>query len=83
MTGEGEVTVFASAEDLIRKTPGFFVTASRRLDHDLGAAWQYAGEHFGGANLYMEAVRRNVRFAERLQVGDSIVLRRVPPVTIN
>ncbi|MBK6980961.1 MAG: HD domain-containing protein [Betaproteobacteria bacterium] len=83
VTGEGEVTVFASAEDLIRKAPGFFVTASRRLDHDLGAAWQYAGEHFGGANLYMEAVRRNVRFAERLQVGDSIVLRRVPPVTIN
>jgi len=83
VTGEGEVTVFASADDLIRKTPGFFATASRRLDNDLGGTWQYAGEHFGGANLYMEAVRKNIRFAETLGEGPSLMLRRVPPVTIN
>ncbi len=83
VTGEGEVTLFASADDLIRKTPGFFVTASRRLDDDLGGAYQYAREHFGGANLYMEAVTRNVNFAERLREGSTLTLRRVPPVTIN
>ena len=83
MTGRGEVTVFASAEDLIRKTPGFFVSAAKRLDHDLGGAYQYARDHFGGVNLYMEAVRRNIRFAEHLQEGPSLVLRRVPPVTVN
>ncbi len=83
VTGAGEETIFASADDLIRKTPGFFVSARKRLDHDLGGAWQYAGPHFGGENLYMEAVRRNIRFAERLREGPSLVLRRVPPVTLN
>lgn len=82
-TGTGEETLFASADDLIRKTPGFFVSASRRLDHDLGGAYQYARDHFGGPNLYMEAVRRNIRFAERICGERELVLRRVPPVTIN
>jgi hypothetical protein len=83
VTLTGEVTLFSSAEDLIRKTPGFFVSASKRLDHDLGGAWQYAGPHFGGTNLYMEALRQNIRFAERMEGLPSLVLRRVPPITIN
>jgi hypothetical protein len=83
VTGEGEVTLFASAEDLIRKTPGFFVSASKRLDHDLGGTYQYAQRHFGGSNLYMDAVRRNIRFAEKIREEPELVLRRVPPVTIN
>jgi hypothetical protein len=83
MTSAGEVTVFESADDLIRKTPGFFVSASKRLDHDLGGAHEYARGHFGGANLYMEAVQCNIRFAEKLQAGPSLQLRRIPPVTIN
>jgi hypothetical protein len=83
VTGEGEVTIFASADDLVRKTPGFFVTASRRLQHDLEGAYAYAQEHFGGTNLYMEALQQNIRFAEKLRSGPTLVLRRVPPVTIN
>lgn len=83
VTGTGEETVFASAEDLVRKTPEFFVTASRRLDHDLGGAYRYAGQHFGGTNLYMDAVRRNIRFAEKLREDPLLMLRRIPPVTIN
>ncbi|HEX4944407.1 MAG TPA: HD domain-containing protein [Usitatibacteraceae bacterium] len=83
VTGPDVETVFASADDLVRKTPGFFVGASRRLDHDLGGAYQYAGNHFGGANLYMEAVKQNIRFAEKLRDGTSLLLRRIPPVTIN
>ncbi|MBL0140664.1 MAG: HD domain-containing protein [Betaproteobacteria bacterium] len=82
-TSAGEVTVFASADDLIRKTPGFFVSASKRLDHDLGGAYEYARGHFGGANLYMDAVRCNIRFAEKLKSGPLLQLRRIPPVTIN
>ena len=82
-TGTGEVTVFASAEDLIRKTPGFFLSASKRLDHELGGAYEYARGHFGGSNLYMEAVKQNIRFAERLREEPELVLRRVPPATIN
>lgn len=80
-TLKGEVVVFASAEDLLRKTPSFYQNATRRLEADLGGAYRYAGKHFGGTNLYMEAVRKNIRFAERINAQSEIVLRRQPPVT--
>src|SRR4051812_382430 len=77
----GEEVLFASAEDLLRKTPGFFRNATRRLDVDLDGAYQYAQAHFGGPNLYMEAVQQNIRFVENQSSKDEIVLRRNPPVT--
>ena len=80
-TDTGEVVVFASAEDLLRKTPSFYTNATRRLDGELGGAYRFAQTHFGGQNLYMDAVRQNIRFAERLNAQDEIVLRRKPPVT--
>ena len=84
-TVKGEVVVFASAEDLLRKTPSFYQNATRRLDNDLGGAYKYASAHFGGQNLYMEAVRQNIRWVERSvnAPGAEIPLRRRPPVTIN
>jgi hypothetical protein len=82
ITEAGEETVFASAEDLIRKTPAFFVSASKRLEHELGGTYQYAGQHFGGSNLYMEAVQRNIHFAEKLKTGNLMLLRRHPPSTL-
>ena len=78
--GRQEV-VFSSGEDLLRKTPGFFRNASKRLDEDLGRCYVYAQSHFGGQNLYMEAVKQNIRFVERVAEGDDIPLRRQPPVT--
>ncbi len=81
-TDNGEVVVFASAEDLLRKTPSFFATASRRLESDLGGAYQFAKNHFGGNNLYMDAVKQNIRFVERANAQSEIVLRRHPPSTI-
>jgi hypothetical protein len=84
-TVKGEVVVFASAEDLLRKTPSFYQNATRRLETDLGGAYKYATAHFGGQNLYMDAVRQNIRWVERSS-GDAsgaIPLRRRPPVTIN
>jgi hypothetical protein len=77
----GEEVVFSSAEDLLRKTPRFFQNAERRLSEDLGGAYQYAQTHFGGANLYMDAVKQNIRFAEKASTQAEIVLRRNPPVT--
>ncbi|QJR14829.1 HD domain-containing protein [Usitatibacter palustris] len=81
-TGKGEIVVFASAEDLVRKTPAFYQTASRRLDVELGGAYQYAKTHFGGDNLYMDAVKQNIRFAERIGSANELTLRRHPPSTI-
>ena len=80
-TEAGEEVVFSSPEDLIRKTPGFFKNASRRLDVDLGRAYTYAQTHFGGPNLYMDAVQQNIRFIEKHVQEPEIVLRRQPPST--
>jgi hypothetical protein len=77
----GEEVVFASAEDLLRKTPGFYRNATKRLDVDLGGAYQYAQTHFGGPNLYMDALRQNIQFMERAAGQPEIVLRRQPPST--
>jgi hypothetical protein len=82
-TEAGEEVIFQSPDDLIRKTPAFFVGASKRLEHDLGGAHGYAEAHFGGENLYWEAVQRNIRFAERLGESETLQLRRHPPVTLN
>jgi hypothetical protein len=80
-TDVGEQVVFASGDDLLRKTPNFFASATHRLDVDLGGAYQFAGNHFGGANLYMDAVKQNIRFVERLRDKGEIELRRQPPST--
>jgi hypothetical protein len=82
-TDNGEVVVFESPDDLIRKTPGFYQNASRRLDTDLGGTYQYAQTHFGGTNLYMEALRQNIRFVEKNAPAGEIPLRRHPPSTCN
>jgi hypothetical protein len=80
-TVKGEVVVFASGEDLLRKTPSFYANASKRLDEELGGAYQFAQTHFGGTNLYMDAVKQNIRFAEKSNEKGEIVLRRQPPAT--
>jgi hypothetical protein len=80
-TEKGEEVVFASGEDLLRKTPGFFRNATQRLEGDLGGAYQFAQTHFGGTNLYMDAVKQNIRFVEKAAQQPEIVLRRMPPST--
>ena len=78
--GEEEV-LFASGDDLLRKTPRFFESASKRLDEDLGGAYRFAKAHFGGTNLYLDALRQNIRFVERIGAQGKIELRRQPPIT--
>jgi hypothetical protein len=82
-TGNGEVVVFASAEDLVRKTPAFYATAAKRLDGDLGGMYRYAKQHFGGNNLYIDAVKQNVRFAERIAETGHMGLRRHLPISVD
>ena len=79
--GNGGEVVFASGEDLIRKTPNFYQSAVKRLDVDLGGMYRFAAAHFGGNDLYMEAVRQNVEFAERIGARARDALKRKPPVT--
>jgi hypothetical protein len=59
------------------------MNAAKRLDLQLARAYEYAGRHFKGQNLYLEEMQKNVRYAKA--VGDaptSSLLRRAPPRTL-
>ena len=78
-----EHVVFASGEDLVIKTPEFFKGASKRLNQDLGGSYSYAQSHFGGQNLYIEELQKNIRFAEEIGAeNDPSILKRKPPETL-
>jgi len=75
-----EEVLFASAADLIFKTPIFYQSAARRLRHDLGACYSYIDRHFGGQNLYFDELEKNIRHARAIAAeGDISMLRRRPP----
>ena len=58
--------LFASGDDLVQKTPGFYQGALKRLDLQLARAYEYAATHFGGQNLYLDEMQKNVELrAER------------------
>ncbi|HTT07275.1 MAG TPA: HD domain-containing protein [Gammaproteobacteria bacterium] len=82
------VTVYESGNDLVRKTPGFYATASKRLDQQLHGAYHYAEKHFGSQrNPYLEQMDKNINYAEVMAevMTDSSpggLLRRCPPKTV-
>lgn len=77
-----EEIVFASAADLIFKTPRFYQGATKRLKEDLGGCHNYVERHFGGQNLYFDELEKNISHARALAVeGNISLLRRRPPRT--
>jgi hypothetical protein len=75
--------MFESGRDLVRKTPGFYANASKRLDFQLARAYDYAARHFGGQNLYLEEMQKNVRYAQAYASAEGPeMLRRLPPWTL-
>jgi len=81
-TGHME-TMFVSGEDLVYKTPGFYAGARKRLDLQLARAYQYAERHFGGQNLYLEEMEKNISHAQAAaEEKDPGMLRRTPPLTL-
>jgi hypothetical protein len=76
-------TMFSSGNDLVNKTPGFYVNARKRLDLQLARAYDYAERHFSGQNLYLEEMEKNVRHAKAMAAeNDPDMLRRTPPFTL-
>jgi hypothetical protein len=58
-----EIVRYASAEDLIIKTPGFYEYVARtRIEKKLGAADRFAEAHFDGPSLYQSEIERNMTF---------------------
>jgi len=78
-----EHVVYASGDDLVLQTPGFYRGANKRLEDELAGSHKLAERHFGGQNLYLDEVAKNIRFAQEVSdEGDTSALRRVPPSTL-
>lgn len=78
----GEEIVFASAADLIFKTPRFYQGATKRLKQDLGGCYNYIEGHFNGQNIYFDELEKNINHARAIAAeGDISMLRRRPPKT--
>ena len=73
---------YASAEDLLRKTPQFVIeSAFVRLDQVFGKAYRYVEALFDGRNPYFEWIEHNMAHLERMVAAGSFEqLRREPPV---
>ena len=82
--GTRKLPHFTSGEDLVLKTPTFYESATKRLDLQLARAYDYAARHFGGANPYLDEMRKNVRYAEIVASAPADpLLRRQPPSTLS
>jgi len=76
-----EQVIFSSPQDLVVKTPGFYRGAKKRMDEVLNGAYRYVENYFNGQNLYLEAIEKNILFAEyMIEHGADIgMLQRTPP----
>ena len=62
-----EVVRYASAQDLIIKTPGFYEYVARtRMEKKLGGVDRFAAAHFDGPNLYQSEIERNMSFLRQV-----------------
>jgi len=73
-----ELVRYASPEDLIIKTPGFYEYVARlRMQKKLASVDRYAGAHFDGPNLYQAEIDRNMDFLRAtIETADFSRLRR-------
>ncbi len=73
-----EIVRYASPEDLMLKTPGFYEYVARtRMEKKLGGADRYAAAHFDGPNLYQSEIDRNMHFLRNaIEQADLKRLRR-------
>lgn len=78
-TGE-TIVLYASPEELLRKTPGFYEhLVKRRLEEDFDGVYRYVASHFGGDDPYARAMQRNLNYlAELIRRNDFSSLRRKP-----
>jgi hypothetical protein len=81
LSPDGEsVVLYATPEDLLRKTPGFYEhLAKRRLEEDFAKVYRYVVPHFGGDDPYAKAMKRNLDYLNQMiQRNDFSCLRRKP-----
>jgi hypothetical protein len=73
-----EIVRYASPEDLMIKTPGFYEYVARtRMTSKLGGVDRFASAHFDGTNLYQSEIECNMGFLRRaIETADLKSLRR-------
>ncbi len=73
-----EIVRYASPDDLIIKTPGFYEYVARaRIDVKFGGVDRFVSAHFDGANPYQSEIDRNMDFLRRaIKVEDLKSMRR-------
>lgn len=72
-----EEVLYESGDDLVMKTPKFYEGAMQRLENDLGGCYRYARYHFGGQDLYLMNIDKNIKFAQAIsQAHDISALKR-------
>ena len=79
---DGSIIVnYESPKHLLQKTPGFVeATLEERIGKKFGNAQRFLGQHFGGENLYMKEIERNIAHLKRVIEKDRWdLLRRKPP----
>ena len=73
---------YASGDDLLRQTPGFWEDSARaRLEQSFNRAYRYMEPLFNGQNPYMVAIEQNLAYLRQLLEANRLdALRRRPPV---
>jgi len=73
-----EIVRYASPDDLMLKTPGFYEYVARaRIEKKLGGADRYAAAHFDGPSLYQSEIDRNMGFLKNaIEQADLKRMRR-------
>ena len=62
---EGNVPGFNSADDLIRKSPRFFEDfVMGRLTQEYHGVYKFAANHFGGRDVYIDGIRKNLALVQ-------------------
>jgi hypothetical protein len=74
-----EIVRYASPEDLMIKTPGFYEYVARaRIDSKLGGVDRFAAAHFDGPNPYQSEIDDNMGFLRRaIETANLKSLRRL------
>lgn len=75
-------TIYSSGEDLLEKTPDFYnKEINNRLNTLFNGVYEYADIHFGGKNLYINALEENITHLLKLLSNNQLdKLKRIPLV---
>lgn len=72
VSNSGEIVIlYASPEDLLRKTPVFYEHVVRiRLEEDFSKVYRHLASHFGGVDPHIQGMQRNLAFLKELIARD-------------